>query len=64
MGLLRCCSIESKMFELVVGGRSSGVWIRESCRDCIPYMFLGKADSHWLLVTVEELPREIGMLVF
>jgi hypothetical protein len=64
MRLLRCCSIESKTFEMVVRGRSSGVWIRESCRDYIPYMFLGKVDSHWLLATVEELPREIGTLVF
>jgi hypothetical protein len=56
MRLLRCCSIESKTFEMVVRGRSSGVWIRESCRDYIPYMFLGKVDSHWLLATVEELP--------
>jgi hypothetical protein len=62
MGLLRC-SIESKAIEMVVEGRSSRVWIRESCRGYIRYMFLGKADSCWLVATVEELLQEIGMLV-
>lgn len=64
MGLLRCCSIESNSFEMVVEDRYCVVRIHGSCRGCIRYLFLGKADSRWLLATVEERLQEMGTSVF
>jgi hypothetical protein len=54
MGMCRWCSIESKTFKLAVEGNSYGVWIIESCRGVLCFVFLGRTDCLWLLPTVEQ----------
>ena len=58
MGLLRRCSIESKVFELAMDSSSTSLRICENCRGFIWSIFVQRNDSCCLEDTVELMTEK------
>lgn len=63
-GLVRWCTMESKVFELAVEGSSASLRIREKCRGFTRSIYLRRNDSCWLIDIIEELLSVKGSSVF